>query len=105
VWPTLAARDLASREGVDIRLYSVTYQVVEDIEKAFKGLLAPRYAADGASSSVRGPVTMRATSADRSTDGVRDRDPMEPAWSTFGPHAIGSERSAMVSSSAYWRRS
>jgi translation initiation factor IF-2 len=29
--------------GVDIRLYSVIYQVVEDIEKALKGLLAPEY--------------------------------------------------------------
>ena len=43
VRPTPAARDLANREGVDIRLYSVIYQVVEDIEKALKGLLAPEY--------------------------------------------------------------
>jgi translation initiation factor IF-2 len=43
VRPTPAARDLASREGVDIRLYSVIYQVVEDIEKALKGLLAPEF--------------------------------------------------------------
>jgi translation initiation factor IF-2 len=43
VRPTPAARDLAAREGVDIRLYSVIYQVVEDIEKALKGLLAPEY--------------------------------------------------------------
>jgi translation initiation factor IF-2 len=43
VRPTPAARDLANREGVDIRLYSVIYQVVEDIENALKGLLAPEY--------------------------------------------------------------
>jgi translation initiation factor IF-2 len=43
VRPTPAARDLANREGVDIRLYSVIYQVVEDIEKALKGLLAPEF--------------------------------------------------------------
>ena len=43
VRPTPAARALADREGVDIRLYSVIYQVVEDIEKALKGLLAPEY--------------------------------------------------------------
>jgi translation initiation factor IF-2 len=43
VRPTPAARDLASREGVDIRLYSVIYQVVEDIENALKGMLAPEY--------------------------------------------------------------
>jgi translation initiation factor IF-2 len=41
VRPTPAARELATREGVDIRLYSVIYQVVEDIEKALRGLLAP----------------------------------------------------------------
>jgi translation initiation factor IF-2 len=41
VRPTPAARELATREGVDIRLYSVIYQVVEDIEKALKGMLAP----------------------------------------------------------------
>src|SRR5215211_1869097 len=43
VRPTPAARDLANREGVDIRLYSVIYQVVEDIENALKGMLAPEY--------------------------------------------------------------
>jgi translation initiation factor IF-2 len=43
VRPTPAAEELATREGVDIRLYSVIYQVVEDIEKALKGLLAPVY--------------------------------------------------------------
>jgi translation initiation factor IF-2 len=43
VRPTPAAEELANREGVDVRLYSVIYQVVEDIEKALKGLLAPTY--------------------------------------------------------------
>ena len=43
VRPTPAARELATREGVDIRLYSVIYQVVEDIEKALKGMLAPEF--------------------------------------------------------------
>jgi translation initiation factor IF-2 len=43
VRPTTAAEELANREGVDIRLYSVIYQVVEDIEKALKGLLAPEF--------------------------------------------------------------
>jgi translation initiation factor IF-2 len=43
VRPTAAAQELANREGVDIRLYSVIYQVVEDIEKALKGMLAPEY--------------------------------------------------------------
>ena len=43
VRPTPAARELAEREGVDIRLYSVIYQLVEDVERALKGMLAPEY--------------------------------------------------------------
>jgi translation initiation factor IF-2 len=43
VRPRPAAVEQAEREGVDIRLYSVIYQVVEDIEKALKGMLAPEY--------------------------------------------------------------
>ncbi len=43
VRPNPAAAALADREGVDIRLYSVIYQVVEDIEKALKGMLAPEF--------------------------------------------------------------
>ncbi|MBE5780008.1 MAG: translation initiation factor IF-2 [Clostridiales bacterium] len=41
--PDNNARDAADREGVDIRLYRVIYQAIEDIEKAMKGLLAPEY--------------------------------------------------------------
>ncbi|HEX6674049.1 MAG TPA: translation initiation factor IF-2 [Actinomycetes bacterium] len=43
VRPNPAAAALADREGVDIRLYTVIYQVVDDIEKALKGMLAPEY--------------------------------------------------------------
>jgi translation initiation factor IF-2 len=43
VRPSPAARELASREGVDIRLYSVIYQLVEDIDRALKGMLAPEF--------------------------------------------------------------
>ncbi len=43
VRPSVAARELAERDGVDVRLYSVIYQVVEDIEQALKGMLAPEY--------------------------------------------------------------
>jgi translation initiation factor IF-2 len=41
VRPSPAARDLAEREGVDIRLYNVIYQGVDDIRQALSGLLAP----------------------------------------------------------------
>ncbi|MBQ4276244.1 MAG: translation initiation factor IF-2, partial [Lachnospiraceae bacterium] len=35
------AKDTADREGVDVRLYSVIYQAIEDVEAAMKGLLDP----------------------------------------------------------------
>jgi len=38
------ARRLAEVEGVDIRSYDVIYQVVDDVDKALKGLLEPVYA-------------------------------------------------------------
>jgi len=37
------ATELANREGVEIRYYSVIYQAIDDIEKALKGLLKPVY--------------------------------------------------------------
>ena len=36
-------RDLAEREKVDIRLYRVIYDAIEDIEAAMKGMLAPKF--------------------------------------------------------------
>ncbi|NLW21464.1 MAG: translation initiation factor IF-2 [Clostridiales bacterium] len=41
--PDNNAREVAARENIDIRLYRVIYQAIEDIEKAMKGLLAPEY--------------------------------------------------------------
>ncbi len=41
VRPTLKAKELAEREKVDIRLYKVIYDVIEDVEKALEGLLEP----------------------------------------------------------------
>jgi len=35
------ARDLARRDNVDIRYYSVIYNVIDDVKKALSGLLAP----------------------------------------------------------------
>lgn len=36
-----AARNLAEQEGVSIRLYDIIYRMIEDIEKALKGMLEP----------------------------------------------------------------
>jgi translation initiation factor IF-2 len=37
----VAARRLAEKEGISIRLYDIIYRVTEDIEKALKGMLEP----------------------------------------------------------------
>ncbi|WP_055400381.1 MULTISPECIES: translation initiation factor IF-2 [unclassified Mycobacterium] len=37
------ATELANREGVEIRYYSVIYQAIDDIEKALRGMLKPIY--------------------------------------------------------------
>ena len=36
-----SARDIAKRDGVDIRYYSIIYDVVDDMKKAVEGLLTP----------------------------------------------------------------
>jgi len=41
--PDASAREAAERDHIDIRLYRVIYQAIEDMEKAMKGLLAPEY--------------------------------------------------------------
>ncbi len=38
-----AARRLAQQEGVDIRLYNIIYKLIEDVDKALKGMLEPVY--------------------------------------------------------------
>ncbi|MDO4867458.1 MAG: translation initiation factor IF-2 [Clostridia bacterium] len=43
VRPDNNARDMAEREKIDIRLYRVIYQAIEDVEAAMKGMLAPKY--------------------------------------------------------------
>jgi translation initiation factor IF-2 len=39
---TAQARDLATRDGVDIRYYSIIYEVADDIEKLVQGKVAPK---------------------------------------------------------------
>jgi translation initiation factor IF-2 len=43
VRPDRKARELAEHEGVEMRLYEVIYQVLEDIEAAMVGMLKPEY--------------------------------------------------------------
>ena len=43
VRPDNNAREMAEREKIDIRLYRVIYQAIEDVENAMKGMLAPKF--------------------------------------------------------------
>ncbi|QBL94266.1 translation initiation factor IF-2 [Komagataeibacter saccharivorans] len=40
---TTQARELAQREGVDIRYYSIIYQVADDVEQLVRGKIAPKH--------------------------------------------------------------
>lgn len=62
--PTLGAQKMAESEGVDIRLYDIIYALIEDIEKALKGLKEPTYV-----ESVEGHAEVRAVF----TAGRRDK--------------------------------
>jgi len=42
--PTVGAQRMAEAEGVDIRFYDIIYNLIEDIERALKGLKEPKYA-------------------------------------------------------------
>ena len=43
VRPDATAKSIAEQEGVDLRLYRVIYQAIEDVEAAMKGMLDPIY--------------------------------------------------------------
>ena len=43
VRPDSNARAMAEKEKIDVRLYRVIYQAIEDVQNAMKGLLAPKY--------------------------------------------------------------
>ena len=42
VRPSQSARKLAEQDGVDIRLYSIIYDAIEDVKAAMEGMLAPK---------------------------------------------------------------
>ena len=43
VRPDSNAKNIAEKDGVDIRLYRVIYDCLEEIEAAMKGMLAPKF--------------------------------------------------------------
>ncbi len=43
VRPSATARKLAEKEEIDIRLYSIIYQAIEEIKTAMEGMLAPEF--------------------------------------------------------------
>ena len=43
VRPSISAKDMAEKDGVEIKQYSVIYNAIEDVEAAMKGMLDPVY--------------------------------------------------------------
>ena len=43
VRPDAVASSLAEREGIDMRMYRVIYDCIEELEAAIKGMLAPKF--------------------------------------------------------------
>jgi translation initiation factor IF-2 len=43
VRPTAAAKKIAERESVEIRLYSIIYDAINEVKKAMEGMLAPEF--------------------------------------------------------------
>lgn len=43
VRPVAKAKDMAEKEQIDVRLYMIIYQAIDDIKKAMEGLLEPTY--------------------------------------------------------------
>lgn len=43
VRPDSVAEEVAERDGVDMRMYRIIYDCIEEIESAIKGMLAPKY--------------------------------------------------------------
>jgi len=43
VQPDAAARNLAESQGVDIRTYDIIYRLIDEVDKALKGMLDPVY--------------------------------------------------------------
>ena len=42
VRPSVTARKLAELEGIDVKLYSIIYQAIEELEDAMEGMLKPK---------------------------------------------------------------
>ena len=58
---TTPCGDIAEREKVDIRLYRVIYNAIEDVEKAMKGLLAPQVSKKPSSARAQVRQTFKVT--------------------------------------------
>ncbi|MCP4400549.1 MAG: translation initiation factor IF-2 [bacterium] len=43
VRPVAKAQEMAEKEQIDVRLYTVIYQAIDDVKKAMEGLLKPRF--------------------------------------------------------------
>ena len=86
VRPSAEARQLAEREGVDIRMYRVIYKLTEDIEQALVGMLAGHHR--GSARGGRGAPSAFPARHDR---GVHGHERARPPWRAR-PHRPGRHR-------------
>ena len=56
VRPDAVAKETAEREGIDVRMYRVIYDCIEEVEAAMKGMLAPKFR-----ENILGSVEVRST--------------------------------------------
>ena len=77
VRPSLGARKEAEREGVEIRLYSIIYDAIEEVTAAMEGMLSPI-------SRRRLPVTWRCRNCSR----YRKWAPWQAAWCATRNNAL-----------------
>ena len=85
------ARDLAERDGVEIRYYNIIYALVDDVKQAMSGMLAPTRretmlgnAGDSCRSSrSRKPAKSRAAGSPRATSSAAPRSGSSATMSSF----------------------
>ena len=57
--PDAVAKNLAERDGVEMRMYRIIYDCIEDVQAAIKGMLAPKYRdVDLGSAEVRNVISI-----------------------------------------------
>ena len=99
VRPDNAARDSAARSKVDMRMYRVIYDCINEIEAAMKGMLAPKFQAATA-------PTARSSAAARFASCVTTSSSTRAAWPPYAASKTTSRKWPTATNAACrWRNS